>query len=81
MPTFRIAGGPTHCCGVIQLRTGDTATSANMAANTMAKLAQALDFGDSGFAVDDVAIAALQQGDALAGFERIVQQRRIDTAN
>ncbi len=39
--TYKVMGGPTHCCGVIQLRTGDTATSANMAANTMAKLAQA----------------------------------------
>jgi heterodisulfide reductase subunit D len=38
--TYKVMGGPTHCCGLIQLRTGDTATSANMAANTMAKLAQ-----------------------------------------
>jgi heterodisulfide reductase subunit D len=38
--TYKVMGGPTHCCGVIQLRTGDTATSANMAANTMTKLAQ-----------------------------------------
>ena len=38
--TYRVMGGPTHCCGVIQLRTGDTAVSANMAANTMTKLAQ-----------------------------------------
>jgi heterodisulfide reductase subunit D len=39
--TYKVMGGPTHCCGVIQLRTGDTAVSANMAANTMSKLAQA----------------------------------------
>jgi heterodisulfide reductase subunit D len=38
--TYKVMGGPTHCCGVIQLRTGDTAVSANMAANTMGKLAQ-----------------------------------------
>jgi len=38
--TYRVMGGPTHCCGVIQLRTGDTSVSANMAANTMSKLAQ-----------------------------------------
>jgi len=38
--TYKVMGGPTHCCGVIQLRTGDTAVSANMAANTMSKLAQ-----------------------------------------
>jgi heterodisulfide reductase subunit D len=37
---YKVMGGPTHCCGVIQLRTGDTTTSANMAANTVAKLAQ-----------------------------------------
>jgi heterodisulfide reductase subunit D len=39
--TYKVMGGPTHCCGVIQLRTGDTDVSANMAANTMGKLAQA----------------------------------------
>jgi Fe-S oxidoreductase len=39
--SYKVMGGPTHCCGVIQLRTGDTAVSANMAANTMGKLAQA----------------------------------------
>jgi Fe-S oxidoreductase len=38
--TYKVMGGPTHCCGVIQLRTGDTGVSANMAANTMGKLAQ-----------------------------------------
>jgi heterodisulfide reductase subunit D len=38
--TYKVMGGPTHCCGVIQLRTGDTAVSANMAANTLGKLAQ-----------------------------------------
>jgi heterodisulfide reductase subunit D len=39
--TYNVMGGPTHCCGVIQLRTGDTDVSANMAANTMGKLAEA----------------------------------------
>jgi heterodisulfide reductase subunit D len=39
--TYKVMGGPTHCCGVIQLRTGDTDVSANMAANTMRKLAEA----------------------------------------
>ena len=33
-------GGPTHCCGIGQLRSGDTAVSANMAENTMKKLAR-----------------------------------------
>ncbi len=38
--SYKVMGGPTHCCGVIQLRTGDTDVSANMAANTLGKLAQ-----------------------------------------
>jgi Fe-S oxidoreductase len=38
--TYNVMGGPTHCCGVVQLRTGDTDVSSNMAANTMGKLAQ-----------------------------------------
>ena len=37
---YEVMGGPTHCCGVGQLRAGDTATSANMAENTMNKLAR-----------------------------------------
>jgi Fe-S oxidoreductase len=39
--TYRVMGGPTHCCGVIQLRSGDTEVSGNVAENTIAKLAQA----------------------------------------
>ena len=38
--TYRVLGGPTHCCGVIQMRTGDTETSGRMAENTLDKLAQ-----------------------------------------
>ncbi len=37
--TWRIMGGPTHCCGVIQMRTGDIETSGRMAENTLDKLA------------------------------------------
>src|SRR5262249_11182689 len=37
--SYQVMGGPTHCCGVGQLRTGDTAVSANMAQTTMKKLA------------------------------------------
>jgi Fe-S oxidoreductase len=33
-------GGPSHCCGVVQLRTGDTETSSRFASNTINKLAQ-----------------------------------------
>ncbi len=38
--SYQVMGGPTHCCGVSQLRTGDTAVSANMAETTMNKLAR-----------------------------------------
>ena len=37
---YQVMGGPTHCCGVGQLRTGDTAVSANMAETTLKKLAR-----------------------------------------
>lgn len=38
--TYRVMGGPTHCCGVVQLRSGDTEVSGNVAENTIGKLAQ-----------------------------------------
>jgi heterodisulfide reductase subunit D len=37
---YQVMGGPTHCCGIGQLRTGDTAVSANMAQTTLKKLAR-----------------------------------------
>jgi heterodisulfide reductase subunit D len=37
---YEVMGGPTHCCGIGQMRTGDTAVSASMAENTMNKLAR-----------------------------------------
>ena len=33
-------GGPSHCCGVVQMRPGDVATSGRFAENTMDKLAR-----------------------------------------
>ena len=36
--TYQVMGGPTHCCGVGQLRAGDTETSGRFAANTIGKL-------------------------------------------
>ena len=33
-------GGPTHCCGIQQLRAGDLATFGRFAENTLDKLAQ-----------------------------------------
>src|SRR5262249_57011994 len=36
--SYEVMGGPTHCCGIGQLRTGDTAVSANMPETTVKKL-------------------------------------------
>jgi heterodisulfide reductase subunit D len=38
--TYRVMGGSTHCCGVHQLRAGDTETFGRFASNTLDKLAQ-----------------------------------------
>jgi Fe-S oxidoreductase len=38
--TYRVMGGPTHCCGIVQMRTGDVETSGRFAQSTMDKLAQ-----------------------------------------
>src|SRR5215472_1679531 len=38
--SYRVMGGPTHCCGIVQMRTGDMETSGRFAESTMAKLAQ-----------------------------------------
>ncbi len=37
--TYEVMGGPTHCCGVVQMRTGDVATSGRFAEATLDKLA------------------------------------------
>ena len=37
--TYKVMGGPTHCCGVVQMRTGDVATSGRFGEATMDKLA------------------------------------------
>jgi Fe-S oxidoreductase len=37
---YQVMGGPTHCCGVGQLKAGDAETSARFAANTINKLSQ-----------------------------------------
>jgi Fe-S oxidoreductase len=36
---YSVMGGPTHCCGVQQLRAGDTETAGRFAGSTMDKLA------------------------------------------
>ena len=38
--TYDVMGGPTHCCGVVPMRTGDIATSGRVAESTLDKLAQ-----------------------------------------
>jgi heterodisulfide reductase subunit D len=38
--SYRVMGGPTHCCGVLQFRAGDTETSGRFAENTLEKLSQ-----------------------------------------
>ncbi len=38
--TYKVMGGPTHCCGVIQMRTGDTEVSGRVATNSLDRLAE-----------------------------------------
>lgn len=37
---YRVLGGPSHCCGVLQYRNGDLAASNRMATNTIEKFAR-----------------------------------------
>jgi len=36
--TYRVMGGPSHCCGVMQLRAGDTEMSGRLGTNSMEKM-------------------------------------------
>jgi heterodisulfide reductase subunit D len=38
--TYQVMGGPSHCCGIVQMRTGDIETSGRLAESTMDKLAR-----------------------------------------
>ena len=38
--TWQVMGGPTHCCGVMRLRAGDTETYGRVAEATIDKLSQ-----------------------------------------
>jgi Fe-S oxidoreductase len=38
--SYRVMGGPSHCCGVVQMRTGDLDTSGRFGENTMDNLAK-----------------------------------------
>jgi heterodisulfide reductase subunit D len=38
--SYRVMGGPSHCCGVIQFRAGDLDTSSRVSGNTIHKLSQ-----------------------------------------
>jgi Fe-S oxidoreductase len=37
--TYEVMGGPTHCCGIVQMRAGDVATSGRVGEGTLDKLA------------------------------------------
>src|SRR5262249_36169995 len=39
--TYRVMGGPSHCCGVVHFRSGDLEVQGSMAENTLNKLASA----------------------------------------
>jgi Fe-S oxidoreductase len=39
--TYRVMGGPSHCCSVVHFRTGDLQASGSFAENTLGKLASA----------------------------------------
>ena len=38
--SYEVMGGPTHCCGIVQMRAGDVATSGRVAEGTLDKLAR-----------------------------------------
>jgi Fe-S oxidoreductase len=38
--SYEVLGGPSHCCGVVQMRTGDVAASGRFGETTMDKLAR-----------------------------------------
>src|SRR5262249_11529082 len=38
--TYRVMGGPSHCCGIVQMRPGDIDTSGRFSENTLGKLAK-----------------------------------------
>jgi heterodisulfide reductase subunit D len=38
--SYRVMGGPTHCCGISQLRAGDVEMSGRMGSNSIEKLSQ-----------------------------------------
>jgi len=38
--TYRVMGGPSHCCGVQHMRAGDTEVLGRMATSTLDKLSQ-----------------------------------------
>jgi Fe-S oxidoreductase len=38
--TYEVMGGPTHCCGILQMRAGDVTTSGRVAERTLDKLSR-----------------------------------------
>ena len=41
--TYNVMGGPSHCCGIVQARTGDIEVSGRVATNSLDKLAEGKD--------------------------------------
>ncbi len=37
---YKVMGGPTHCCGIVQMRAGDVAASGRLGENSIGKLAK-----------------------------------------
>ena len=64
--TYQVLGGPSHCCGVVQMRTGDVATSGRLAENTMDKLAR--EVGAGGVLVSELS-CAVHRDDVADGRE------------
>jgi hypothetical protein len=65
--TYQVLGGPSHCCGVVQMRTGDVATSGRFAENTMDKLARSKS-GQGGVVVSELS-CAIHRDDVADGRE------------
>ena len=70
--TYRVMGGPSHCCGVIQFRTGDLDASGRVAENTLERLSQ----GKSGQVVSWCASCHVQFTEfTLPAYERVAGSR------
>ena len=73
--TYTVMGGPSHCCGVVQFRTGDVEASGRMAEHTLDRLAQ----GKSGQVVSWCASCHVQFTEfTLPAHERMTGSRAFE---